>query len=222
MRIVQVEQPKERVVRRLAVINEQANEMKKLASELEPGEFLANIGACHSYGQLCSYHMANGGPCNPFGEVEVNCMASLADRIKAKKLTPEMMFGEEQPSEPLKTLVPETVDAPKEEPTPAVNLIPPTTVVSQPKMSPMQAVETVAAIVEEGVLDVATGSQVLDSKGTVLAEVKEAKKRGRPPGSGTKESSGLQDIVKLALETLGKGVSKVTLSSDGHSVSVEK
>jgi RecB family exonuclease len=221
MRIVQVEQPKDRVVRRLTVINEQANEMKKLASELAPGEFSANIGACHSYGQLCSYHMANGGPCNPFGEVEICSMTSLADRIKAKKLTPEMLGMEEKPSEPLQTLVPETVAAPAEEPASAVNLIPPMTVVAQPKTTPAAAVETVAAIVEEGVLDVATGAQVLDAKGTVLAEVKETKKRGRP--AVTTNEAKTESLVTLAVTTLKNAeLGKVLITVDGFSVSVEK
>jgi RecB family exonuclease len=229
MRIVQVEQPKDRVVRRLTVINEQANEMKKLASELAPGEFSANIGACHSYGQLCSYHMANGGPCNPFGEVEICSMTSLADRIKAKKLTPEMLGMEEKPSEPLQTLVP---DVSTSEPASAVNLIPPTTVVSQPKLSPAKVLDIVNTAVEEGVLSKEQaqnivepeGAQVLDSKGAVLAEVKETKKRGRPAGTATEAAkTDLQSLVTLAVTTLKNAeLGKVLITADGFSVSVEK
>lgn len=121
IKIVQVEQPKERVRRRLAVINEQADEMKNLAATLAPGEFNANMDACHSYGQLCSYHMANGGPCNPFESIEgTKEMASLADRIKAKKLTPEMLGMDEPAAEkteapaPLQSFVKESPAAKEE------------------------------------------------------------------------------------------------------------
>lgn len=184
IRIVQVEQQKERVVRRLTVINEQANEMKKLSTELAPGEFSANIGACHSYGQLCSYHMANGGPCNPFGETKEVVMASLADRIKAKKLTPEMLgMGDDQASKPVAALVPEsteTVDITDKlgnvvgsAPAP-VSLTPPQTVVAAPVAKPSEVV------VEETPSE-AQGAQVLNADGKVLADVGETKKpRGRP------------------------------------------
>lgn len=127
IKIVQVEQPKERVRRRLAVINEQADEMKNLAATLAPGEFNANMDACHSYGQLCSYHMANGGPCNPFESLEgTKEMASLADRIKAKKLTPEMLGMDEPAAEktetpaPLQSFVKESPAAATPEPEPVV------------------------------------------------------------------------------------------------------
>lgn len=147
IKIVQVEQPKERVRRRLAVINEQADEMKNLAATLAPGEFNANMDACHSYGQLCSYHMANGGPCNPFESLEgTKEMASLADRIKAKKLTPEMLGMDEPAAEKA------------EAPAPLQSFV---------KESPAQKVEQLMAVVDEGLLTPAQAVEVATADVTV-------------------------------------------------------
>jgi CRISPR/Cas system-associated exonuclease Cas4 (RecB family) len=198
IRIVQVEQQKERVLRRLTVINEQATEMKNLSEQLAPGEFTANIGACHSYGQLCSYHMANGGPCNPFGETKEVSMASLADRIKAKKLTPEMLgMDDEQAQKPVAALVPEKTEtyidtggsvAALREPAP-VSLTPAQTVVAAPVAKPLEVVAEEAA-------SEAQSAQVLDAGGKVLADVGESKKtRGRPAKDVTAALTGMLDLA---------------------------
>jgi|SRR5688572_639912 len=166
-KIVSVDQPKEDNKRRLVVLNERAEEMKKMKATVDPYDFPANFMACDKYPPHgCPYHVSKGGGCDPFSIKEELEMPGLADRIKAGKLTPAMLGMEDAsaapaPTQGLSSLVP------LEE-----------TVATNP--SPLKPeVVTPPVVVEEPV--VAAPETI-----TVETPVEEKKRRGRPPTKNNK------------------------------------
>jgi hypothetical protein len=166
-KIVSVDQPKEDNKRRLVVLNERAEEMKKMKATVDPYDFPANFMACDKYPPHgCPYHVSKGGGCDPFSIKEELEMPGLADRIKAGKLTPAMLGMEEAsaapaPTQGLSSLVPleETVAT---NPAPLKpEVVAPPVVVEEPVVA---APETI----------------------TVETPVEEKKRRGRPPTKNNK------------------------------------
>jgi hypothetical protein len=167
-KIVSVDQPKEDNKRRLVVLNERAEDMKKMKATVDPYDFPANFMACDKYPPHgCPYHVSKGGGCDPFEIKEEELeMPGLADRIKAGKLTPAMLGMEDASAAPAQTQGLSSL-VPLEE-----------TVATNP--APLKPeVVTPPVVVEEPV--VAAPETI-----TVETPVEEKKKPGRKPGSKNK------------------------------------
>ncbi len=202
--LVQCDQPKEDNRRRLVVLNNRADEMKKMKASVAPGDFPANFGACGKFPpDGCPYHVQQGGPCDPFAlPKEIVQMSGLADRIKAGKLTPAMLFGGADASSG-DNAQPQVSSLVPSEPTVATS--------TQTVVTPQTAPEQPVVVVEP---------TVTAAPETITVEnVEEKPKRGRKPGSTNKpkEDTGpLECQGDAARAPIGSGLGvNIEIAKDG-------